>query len=588
MDDDLLLDAQIDAANVERLGFVAESARLRLVAHELVQQAQRLQTEATRLETQALQLRAKAAARSNWMYSLKCEKILECLRRNDPETTQVLINEYDAPLVGQAKLLGQALEGNTVVSELSLEVQMLLPRRIDAVPISLVQQLLQFLATSPSLRRVHLVNSKWSCDLLSDAVAHDLTGMLVNAIVQNAAIVMLNFHLTDHAWLQTISSQMRLTALQVRFFGVEDRDIPAVATCIASQSQHLQELDLTVRGEESLCVAILTQLCSAESSLRHLRLKVDSTAGPPVFTALAQFLCSTTRLDHLELSGLYFYETELEIVLRGLRHVNVDTGVTTIYVSKLHFTNVEFFKKEFAPMAAFLKTRIHRHGAVTCRSALQELCFHPCEYAEMGLYGACQLANSLLMARLKVKGSGTGTTLVPTIGSLVRSISLGGVPRIFLDHLGRHAHRVRLEALELIDVPKDTGMALGACLPKLNSLKVLKLAMVETGSPYWILRGLMRNGTLLSVEITNDEECCNFDAAQLRFVEAYCERNSVLGELLDNEAELARPILPSLLQVAKQAPVMQVSNLVRGLLSLEDLNQCSVAIGMRLVLSADL
>jgi hypothetical protein len=49
-------------------------------------------------------------------------------------------------------------------------------------------------------------------------------------------------------------------------------------------------------------------------------------------------------------------------------------------------------------------------------------------------------------------------------------------------------------------------------------------------------------------------------------IEAYCERNRVLGELLDNKAGQAWSMLPSLLQVAKQIPSTRVTHLIRGLL----------------------
>jgi hypothetical protein len=562
-----LLDAQIDTVEVERREFAAESERLRAAARKLVEDAQRLQTEAIQLETEASKVLAKESEKSKVIYSLKCQKILHCLSRNDTETKDVHIDEYDAP-VGQATLLGEALEGNTVVLELYLDIEMMLPKGSAVVSIPVVGKLLQFLSTSTSLRRVHLGLSL-SGTRMSRAVAYELTGMLVDAIAKNSSIVDLSLNLPDQEhWLQKIAN-MPLTSLKLWFPDFLTRDVPTIASCIASLS-HLEFLELFPRGHESVAIAILTQLSSADSRLRHLSLNSDDGMYEPLLTALGRFLSSTTRLDHLELSGLDCYENELEIVFRGLQHVNVETGVTTIYMSKLHFAEFQFDKEEFPPMVAFLKTRIHRKGAVTCRSALQELCFHPCGHDGLGRFGARQLASSLLMARMRMNDSGIGTKLMPTIGSQVRSISLGSVPRIFLDHLGRHAHRVRLETMELIDVPKDTGVALGACLPKLQYLKVLKLSFVGTGSPYWILRGLRRNGTLVNVEITYEEEYCHFDAAQSRLVEAYCERNRVLGDLLDNEAGLAQCMLSSLLQVAKQAPVTQVSNLVRGLLSLED------------------
>jgi hypothetical protein len=553
-----LLDAQIDEADLERREFAAESERLRAAARKHWQDLQLL-------ETKAMAVHANETAKTNVVDTLKCEKTLHCLKRNDPETTVVDFSNYTVP-EGSGKALGEALEGNTVVSELNLNGPMLLPRNCRHSSLPLVKKLLQFLSKSASLRSVYLGHSSWG-----DSVAFELTDMILEAISMNSRILELALNLPClTVWLQKIAdAKVPLSALTLWFPGLRRLEIPQVATCIASLT-HVEYLNLFVRSDERLSIAILTQLGSSDSRLRHLRLDTESM-DQPFYIALGQFLSSYTRLDHLELSGVEVYATdELGAIVRGLQHVDDETGVASIFVSRLHFAKFACSGDGFAPMAAFLKTKIHRNGAVTCRSALNELCFRSCEHSELGRHGARQLANSLLMARVRTNGSCAGTTLVPTVGSQVQSISLSHVHRIFLDRLYQHSCRVQLESLELIGIPNATGRALGACLPKLQSLKLLKLAMVGTGSPYWILHGLRQNGTLLDVEITNEEEYNNFDAAQLSLVEAYCERNAVLADLLDDESGRMQQMFPSLLQVAKQAPMTQVNNLVRGLLSSDD------------------
>jgi hypothetical protein len=563
-----LLDAQIHEADLERREFIAESERLRAAARKLVEESQRLEADARTAN-------AKQSAQSRLVKALKCEKTLHCLRRNDPETRVVDLARYKGSN-GYGKVLGEALEGNTVVSELILNGPMLLlPKDSCAISLSLIEKLLQFLSTSASLRRVYLGHPTWD-DRASFGVAFDLTGMIVDAILTNSNIVDLSLNVPRvNVWLHRIAdAKLPLTTLTLWFLGHLDltrQDIPPVPTCIASLA-HLENLNLFVERNRSLPTAILTRLSNADSRLRSLRLVTKTELDRPFFTALGQFLSSTTRLDHLELSGVGLYGTDdMGDVVRGLQHVDDETGVTSIFVSRLCFAKFVCSVDGFAHMTAFLMTKIHRNGAVTCRSALNELFFHPGKQAGLARRGAWQLANSLLMARVSMNGSGSDADekLVQTVGSQVRSISLARVHCIFLDHLGRHAHRVQLESLELIDVPEDTGVALGTCLPKLQYLKVLKLVMVGTGSPYWILRGLRQNGTLLNVEMTNEEEYSNFDAAQLILVEAYCQRNTLLGELLDKETGQAWHVFPSLLQVAKQAPMTLVTNLVRGLLRYE-------------------
>jgi hypothetical protein len=557
-----LVDYQIEATERERREFAAESKRLRAAARTLAEESQRLQT-------QAGELQQKTLGRLELLADLKLEKILCCLSRNDPDTTVVDIAAYKV-FEGYGKSLGEALQGNSFVSELILDVQNILPQRSDAVSFPLIDLLLQFIATSTLLRHVELRNS--ASDLfprMYTGVSDNLMGTMLDAIVQNSHIGRLTLNLPHHVtWLPKIASaNMSLTALTLRFstsasHKVADRDVPTVATCIASLS-YLEYFELIVRTNESLCIAILTELNRVNSRLRHLRLELDHAMSSPFFAALSQLVVGSATILDLVLPSTAFFETDMEDVLLGLKHINVDTGVTTMFVPQLTFLGCDYSNDEMYSIASFLQTRIGHNGESSCQSALNELRFDSRSRKRFDSLLLQCIADSLLMA----KDSDTDTSWVPTIGSTVRSVSLvGGVNRAFLDRLGLNSDRVRLEKLHLARLSQVASRSLGVWLPKLQSLKELKLAVVAPGGPWWIVRGLRQNGTLLSVETTDANGDGSFDAVQSRMVEAYCERNRVLGELLDNETGLVWHMLPSLRLVARQTPSIQVTHLLRGLL----------------------
>jgi hypothetical protein len=543
---------QIDAADLERRWCREESMRLLTAARMHAETSRRMKSEAKDLQE-------KATIKSKLLLSLNFEKTLHSLRRNDPKATVVDLADYNIA-EGYAKPLGKALEGNTVVSNLLLNIRMLLSeRRVD---ISLVEELLQFLSTSSSLRRIDLSNIT-ICDRLTRDSVTEMTGLLVGSIAQNSCIVTLSLNLPCRvAWLEKIgNARMRLTTLSL-WFGqyplriVAERDIPTVARCIASLLQ-LEYLEIILEWNMNIGVAILTELNRANSGLRHLRLNVTYRRDGPLWTALSHFILSSgARLD-LVLSGIMFRENEMRDVLRGL-----DTGATKICVSQLSFVKCVFDDQSFAPIAALLQTRVDDMAATTCRSVLRDVHFE-----NVGLRSSLsrRLADSFLVA----KGSDADSSVVPTVGSQVRSVSLvGDANRAFFNHLGKNAGRVRLETLQLAQISIGTSKSLGKCLPKLKSLRRLEPTAVAPGGPLWIVHGLRQNGTLLSVETTDKNGDSSFDAAQLRLVGAFCERNRVLlGELLDRTRGLPWYLLPSLLQVAKQVRWARATHLVRGLLS---------------------
>jgi hypothetical protein len=569
-----LVDEQIDVADKERRDFAAESKRLRAVARKLVRTpserlrsaARKLSEESQRLQTEATRLQKQEEAKTELLASLQFEKTLCCLKRNAAETTVVDLDRYNDS-DGYGKLLGEALEGNTVVADLILNVQTLLPSRCDSVSIPFVAQLLKFLSTSTSLLRVQMINSNWF-PCMPRTVLGNLTELILDSILENSRIVKLTVKQTVHvASLQKIANaRMPLTSLTISFpnlqeFCVMEQDISTVATCIASLS-HLEYLELIVERSESLSVAILTELNRSNSGLlRQLRLNLNHAMNGPFFMALSQLMMGSAtamRLDFV-LSSIALSWTDVEDVLRGLQHVNIDTGVTTMFVSQLTFSGCGFSNDK---IASFLQTRIGHNEGYTFQSSLNELRFEP-GYD-------CLLPQRIAESLFMVKSSDADANFAPTIGSTVRSVSVAGANRKVLDRFGLYANQLRLEKLKLARLSRVASRSLGVCLPKLQSLKELKLAEVAPGGPQWILRGLRRSSTLISVESIDAKGDSSFGAGQLRLLEAYCERNMRLGELLDNEAGLEWHMLPTLLQVAKQVPMARVTNLVRGLLSHDD------------------
>jgi hypothetical protein len=584
------IEASINAAEKEVEQMKEKSRQFRVESERLRHESRKLMEESDRLEAEERAVQQKVASEEERIVNLYFEGDLHRLRRNDLKSMDTV--HYPTPF-GYGRALGPALLVNTVLVELFLNVQLLLPRGIREIPAAYVDPILQFVSKSTSLRHVYLCESKMFGGY--DTTVERLTSMLVEAMVHNSCIETLALDLRKPVvpLLRIASAGMKLTTLTIWISDIGDdfilpSEYDTIGVCIASLPM-LERLDLTVIENTSLSACILNGLTKMNTRLRHLELTASNEMDHDYSTALSRFLGNTATLSHLEMTYLEFSNDNVQDLLDGLQHVDALSGAVSVHLSKLVFSQCEIYDWAFDLMANFLQTKTEdANGTVICQSALRELHFEGFDPNRLSPSLSAQLADSLLMVVPQATDRNGGMQMLPTIGSLIQSVSLVRPNGIFLQRLGENSYRVRLETLRLKGISLKFCKTLARCMPRLVSLRTLSVAAVRAGGAPWILCGLKKSGQLHSLESADADI---FDATQMRLIEAYCQRNRVLVEWLEKVSEqsdqsnddaqppttLQLSSFPTLLEVAKQVPIQRATFLLRGLLGFEPLETAALS-----------
>lgn len=154
------------------------AAESRLQSNELRKKAARLKEEATEVEKQAKRLCVQASDCCRLCDTLEFDALCLALQRNDADTT-VVPRRYSYP-IGYSQRLGEALQGNTQVSELTIDLSKLTPAFFEACKLeNIIDPLIQYIQTSESIRKVVL------CSDRSDIAVNELKIAFLNAVFEN-------------------------------------------------------------------------------------------------------------------------------------------------------------------------------------------------------------------------------------------------------------------------------------------------------------------------------------------------------------------------------------------------------------------
>jgi hypothetical protein len=580
--EECLARAQTEAANESRrlsgkvYEFQKESERLRRESRQLLD-------EADQVDSQMEMIRKDEESAQRLDSTLSFEMVLLRLKRNDPTLVEIdtLQDFYYPP--GYGRDLGEALQRSTFVSKLCLSLGSLLSSESETLDATWIAPMAEFVATSPCLRHLCLsMDGEEETDVTSSII-----DCLFEAIPTNCAIETLacDIPVPATSFCYMMNRAKSLKTLEINFLPTKrgrysQRDEARIASMFGSHKT-LEALKLCVEENENVAVLILESLQESRSRLRELTVRHSICCGDRYNTALFEFVGSTSKLQHLDLSFFTFHNV---VIMEHVIHLLQQQDDTTTLPSRLSLSECCGFGKEAVDrLAAYLQTRLKGNDGVIARNPLLELHISMAGWQPMGRYVSRQLASCILM-KVPITAHDDGVLLLlPTFGSQLRSLSLDNVHGIFLRRLTANAHRVRLERLQLGLIGKSVGIALSKCIPCLVSLRELVLAEVDPSSTRMIVRGLKKNGTLRLVSTTNENRETNFSTAELRLIEAYCQRNEHMALFLENEAQqdtddhgldstkmgnVEASLFPSLLEVAKQVPRMRATVLTRALLLL--------------------
>jgi hypothetical protein len=543
------------------LNFVNESDSQNLSEQELCQSVLAVQQKLRRLEDQsdASRKKAKLCRARRLLRSRQFEALCLALRRNDATAASTELDCYNFPS-GYGKRLGEALQGNTRVTMLGVNLDKLIPlqeRFHDTNEIvSFVTPLLHFMRTSNALRSVSV--SSWHPFVISNLrIDQFVAKLMFTALFESqGAIEEMTFRCFAPITLfcNGMPSYTALKTLDIDFgdeSSHEERmDIEAafrLATSLESLSVATQDVHLAT--------SVLTGLKSTSCKLHELKLcgRCDTLA---YWVALSEYTHATQYLQHLVLQSHELTSEHVAGVhiMEALLNCLADQSTVT----KLSLLSCIMDTDAIRVLKRFLRAR--KKDAISGISCLCTLVF---DEVEMGDEWSGPLFASMFW---------TEQVTVPYIRSLTLDpVDIGGPG--FVQALARNAHHVDLTSLKLRLLDhydcKDVARYISATL----SLDTLELKGIQNLYP--ILCSLQSNGTLQRVTL-DDETSEN----ELRLVNSFCLRNELLGPTLldladDNNAELeslashcTTCLLPTLLQSAKHITAMRASIILSTLRAL--------------------
>jgi hypothetical protein len=512
--------------------------------------------------------------------SLQFEALCLALQRND-ETTTKLANA-DEYLVGYAQRLGEALQNNTRVSELSIHIAKLIPSSFDEQQaLSAIRHLLEYIRTSKAMRAVWIGHEHPSDDL-----NELLVKKLMNAsLSQQARIEELT---TSDCTLPILPFCKRLPSAMIKKLDVDLHNTSDNNPL--SQEEHdairkafrlswsLQNLSLRT-GDADTAVSVLVGLKAGAANdqykLRKLKLQLNdelqiNDALPLAYwIALSDFTRATTHLEQLEITTETFEDqTTMDAFLVALKPPSS--------ISKLSLDIAAMRSDAFYSLKGFMETR--KEGDETAASSLRELDFG-CRHVDIvGPWSGSLFASMFCMKRDNMEGQ-----WYSTVGSQLRALSVTPVStggHGFLKALALNAHLIKLKCLKLTCLNVKDCHDLSAFISATVTLEELDLDEMEDS--HSILCSLRDNGSLRMVTIPGEMET--------HFVNVYCLRNTRLDPLLHNltwtesvdgttnlenvrctlEDRRSLTLLPALLQSAKQITMAGASKVFCSLVNLGD------------------
>jgi hypothetical protein len=482
--------------------------------------------------------------------SLQFDALCHALRRNDAATTE-LTRPSHFPPAGYAQPLGEALEDNSIVSKLEIDLQKLLPPALPTQGMaSFVAPLMRFIRTSKALRSVVICTeyehrgsgaNKLLMKEIFKAVSENRWEIdTLDCRCENAPI---------RSFCIVVQSCTTLKAVDIEFGAGSSREERA-AIENAFQSTSLKSLRVST-DDVPLVTAILKGLKVSNRKLQELTLSC-SAFSRAYWAALSRFTHATKSLTHLKIEAQAFDEEQMVSFLSCLKEQSS--------INKLSLDECSMDSEAIRALERFMGTR--KDGDTLGVSSL-------CEFVCSVIEGKFVPASMFWMKQVEGQLPPNNEQWYPTIGSQLRTLELLCPGKGFVRALARHAHRFCFTKLTTCGLDTKDCKQLARFISTTSLLQELDLFNVD--DEYSIVCSLRSNGTLHRV--TGDLES--------RLVHSFCLRNKFLRRVLDRLTVIdsnqciskakdrgAVSLVPSLLQSAKQVSASRTTVVLSSLLNL--------------------
>jgi hypothetical protein len=527
-----------------------------------------------RLDVCVKRLRTEAIEARRMHDALQFDALCLALRRNDPATTELIDTDFYP--VGYARRLGEALQGNTHVATLKLDLEKLIPpasmHETNVVDpskmLGFAEPLMSSIRNGSAMRSLKIHSEFW------DESFEPLLGSLMEAAFENRSAMR---ELTCSPPIMPTSTTpfhagMRsdvLEKLDVRFCdddmysrGDRIRIREAFRQCSRLQSLRVQTED------EDIAVMILEGLkggmqdSSFPFQLRELKFKCHySIQTLAYWVALSELVHATDRLKHLQLEGVL----DMDAFLACL--------APPCSISKVSLLDCCVENGAIDSLEQFMKMRKQPDSG----GVLLE------EFAIDWMCSAEDLCASSFASMFFLQQEDDEEAWYSTLGSSLHTLSVSSIQHGcygFLDTMANNSHRLEIKNVKLAELDEADCENLATWISRTHSLQ--ELTLNDISDAHRILASLRCNGTLHTVFMPGEKES--------RLANNYCARNKQLGQLIESltsvesdtvqemkdhkecskETRSAQSVLPTLLQCAKQISTTRASTALSSLLSLSD------------------
>jgi hypothetical protein len=509
----------------------------------------------TEAQERAKRLRVEAVEAQRMHDSLQFDALCRTLRRNDPTKTAIRCADFP---VGYAQRLGEALRDNTHVSSIEVDLRQMVPPFIGLQQISsFVAPLLRYIRSAKALRSFSISSDNDEDDASSRVLVKEILEALFE---KQAGIDKITSH-TSVPIKILINAIQSSSGLDIRLGYASSREERrAISYAFRSSISSLVNLRIDC-DSASVITAILTGLKASNSKLQELTLCCESCRDA-CWVALSEFTHATTFLTHLQVEEQEFDEEQMGSFLHCLKNQSS--------ISKLSLVECSMDSDAMHLLKRFMRTR--KEGDALGVSSLRDLVLdsvdidpHGTTFRPGSLFASMFWSRRISQERRESQLPPNTKELRSTIGSHIRSLSLGPVDGGFVRALARNAHRLALTSLSVCVLDLEDCMHLAQCISKNLSLQEMKIDCMDVVEEdrYPILWSLRSNGTLQTVTIDGEVEsmCTN----------SFCLRNKLLGQMLRDltvNHRSAAPFLPSLLECAKQVSATRASTVLSTLVNL--------------------
>jgi hypothetical protein len=515
---------------------------------------------------------AQALGRRN-----KCRFDALCLalQRNDTSTaelppTNIIDWKYPAVYIHR---LGGALQQNTRVSVLNLDLQSLVPASFDTPQaLNAIGALLRYIRSSNALRSFCIHTNRQPDRKIQRLLVYEM----VEAFFENQGgteKLICECYIPAALFCKSMvaTTTLNLKVLHIRFSAYSsDEEQRAIADAFRS-STRLQSLYITTYND-NLMTCILVGLKDAYCELGTLSLRGDANSDA-YWDALSDYTHSTRFLKHLELEDQFVGEDLLRCLY----------GQSSIL--KLSLRKCQMRHEGMRLLQQFMQAR--RQGDAAVASSICELAFESMNHTlprtsislpfdasrtmAIGPPWPGSLFASMFWTNQNHSVGHGDHSRYSTVGSQIRSLTVNPVSTAgsgFLQALAQNAHRIKFTSLNL------SGLGVGECndlarfISTNSILRELKLHDITNDGS--LLRSLRGNGILQAVTMPGKIDSIRANS----FCHRYKHLCEVLGSLtaidLDHGSKVEDrrtiSLVPNLMQCAKQVsascPTMVLSSLL--------------------------